>query len=367
MNMQTPIKVPFTRYLSADGTLHTNLPDWAADASHLRKILQQLYHDMVLARVLDTRSVALQRTGRMGTYASCLGQEAIGAAIGLAMQPDDLFVPYYRDLAAQLRRGVRPVETLLYWGGDERGNAYRDCAGDFPNCVPIATQCCHAAGAATAFRVRGERHVVVCTLGDGATSRGDFLEALNLAGVWQLPLVFVICNNQWAISVPRALQSAAPTLAQKAVGAGLPGEQVDGNDALAVYDRVSAAIQRARDGKGATLIEALTYRLGDHTTADDANRYRPQAELKAAWEREPLGRLRSFLVARGDWGEWQEKSLYREVEQQVATAVEEYLATPPEPASAMFDSLYAELPAALQAQRDAAIARAARLDGGAAS
>ena len=360
MNTHPDGMIPFTRYIAADGTLERDLPGWAQDEDHLHDLLRQVYRDMVFARVFDARAVALQRTGRLGTYASCLGHEAVGAAIGATLEAEDLFVPYYRDLATQFRRGVSPVEALLYWGGDERGNAWQQCPRDLPNCVPIATQCCHAVGAAAAFRVRGEHHAVLCTLGDGATSRGDFLEALNLAGAWQLPVVFVIQNNQWAISVPRSLQCGAPTLAQKAVGAGIPGEQLDGNDALAVYDRVRHALERARAGKGATLIEAITYRLGDHTTADDASRYRTQEELKAAWEREPVGRLRDFLAARGAWSEWDEKSLYRDCEARVAEAVDAYLALPPEAPETLLDALYEELPAALHGQRDELVRRAAR-------
>ncbi len=367
MKTNISVEMPFTRYLAVDGSLDRPPPAWADTDIPLHGLLVQIYRDMVFARVFDTRAIALQRTGRLGTYASCLGQEAISAAIGAALAPEDLFVPYYRDLATQFRRGVSPVEALLYWGGDERGNAWKNCPRDLPNCVPIATQCCHAAGAATAFRVRGEHHAVLCTVGDGGTSRGDFLEALNLAGAWQLPVVYVIQNNQWAISVPRSLQCGAETLAQKAVGAGLPGEQVDGNDALAVYDRVRAALARARAGKGATLIEAITYRLGDHTTADDASRYRSQAELKAAWEREPVGRLRRFLVSRGAWSELQEKALYRDCETRVAAAVDEYLALAPEPPGTLMDSLFATLPEAMGTQRDELLRRAGRQPEGGAS
>ncbi len=360
MTMNLSVEVPFTCYLHADGTTAKFLPAWAQDDTRLQSLLLPVYRDMVFTRVFDTRAIALQRTGRLGTYASCLGQEAISAAIGAALLEGDLFVPYYRDLATQFRRGVSPLEVLLYWGGDERGNAWQHCHRDLPNCVPIATQCCHAAGAAAAFRVRGEHHAVVCTLGDGASSRGDFLEALNLAGVWQLPVVYVIHNNQWAISVPRSLQCGADTLAQKAVGAGLPGEQVDGNDALAVYDRVQAALARARAGKGATLIEAITYRLSDHTTADDASRYRSPADLKAAWEREPIGRLRDFLVSRQLWSEWDEKSLYRDCEARIAAAVEAYLAMPVEAPEQLMDALFAELPATMRSQREELLRRAAR-------
>ena len=214
----------------------------------------------------------------VGNLLLCLGQEAIGVGIGQAMREEDVFVPYYRDHATLLGRGISMVEILRYWGGDERGSDTVNARQDLPNCVPIATQCSHAAGVASAFKIRRQRRVALCTLGDGATSKGDFLESLNLAGTWQLPLVLVINNNQWAISTPRFKQCGAERLADKALGMAVASEQVDGNDLVAVYDSVSRAIERARAGKGPT-IEAITYRLSDHTTADDASRYREQEEV----------------------------------------------------------------------------------------
>lgn len=248
------IDPPFTRYLDSDGRPLGELPAWAGDSD----ALVGLYRQMLLTRLFDQKAVALQRTGRIGTYAPTLGQEAIGVAIGSQMRAEDVLVPYYRDTAVQLMRGVRMEDILLYWGGDERGSDYAEplAAQDFPICVPIATQALHACGVASAFRIRGEHRVAVTTCGDGATSKGDFLEALNVAGAWQLPVLFVVNNNQWAISVPRRIQCGAPTLAEKAVGAGFPGEQVDGNDVLAVAERVRAALERARQGKGPTLLEA---------------------------------------------------------------------------------------------------------------
>jgi 2-oxoisovalerate dehydrogenase E1 component alpha subunit len=196
--------------------------------------LKEFYKTMVSTRLFDAKAVSLQRTGQMGTYPSGLGQEAIGTAIGNAMQPEDVFVTYYRDCAAQLLRGVTMTEILLYWGGSEQGNNYQSpiARQDLPHCVPMASQCLHAAGVATAMKIRGEKRAVVVTCGDGATSEGDFYETINVAGIWNLPLVVVIINNQWAISVPRNKQCAALTLAQKAIAAGIPGEQVDGNDII---------------------------------------------------------------------------------------------------------------------------------------
>jgi len=311
-----------------------------------------------LARALDTKAIALQRTGQLGTYASMLGAEAIDVSIGLCMRDTDVLVPYYRNHASQFLRGTAMEEVLLYWGGDERGNAAAGMNQDFPNCVPIATQALHACGVASAIKIRGEKRCALTVCGDGGTSKGDFMEALNVAGAWQLPVVFVVNNNQWAISVPRAIQCGAQTLAQKAFGAGIRGEQVDGNDAIAMHEVLNRALDRAREGKGPTLIEAMSYRLSDHTTADDATRYRDNDELKAAWEREPIKRLQTFLHTQGWWDEDQEKAWQEEVSQMIQQAVEGYLATPVQPVEAIFDHLYADMPQGLREQRDWAVVKA---------
>jgi len=203
--------------------------------------------------------------------------------------------------------------------------------------------------------LRREPRVAVCALGDGATSKGDFYESLNAAGTWALPLVYVVTNNQWAISVPRSTQSAALTLAQKAVAAGIEGTQVDGNDVIAVRHAMDRALAKARAGGGPTLIEAVTYRLSDHTTADDASRYRSPDELAEAWKREPLLRVRTYLLERGAWDKAREDGLLRECNDQVQAAAQDYLDTPPPGPEQMFDHLYAQLPAALARQRDAAL------------
>src|SRR5215213_2219500 len=254
---------------------------------------------MVLMRTYDAKAIALQRTGQLGTYAPILGQEAIQAGVGSAMKSDDVFLMTYREQGVQLMRGVTMKELLLYWSGDERGSDYAGPRRDFPICITIAAHATHAAGAAYAIKLKREQRAVVCALGDGATSKGDFYEGMNAAGAWQLPLVFLVTNNQWAISVPRKAQSAAETLAQKGIAAGIPSEQIDGNDLIAVRDAMDRALARARSGGGPSLIEALSYRLSDHTTADDASRYRSADEVADAWKREPLMRVRTYLVATG--------------------------------------------------------------------
>jgi pyruvate dehydrogenase E1 component alpha subunit len=313
---------------------------------------------MVRTRTFDEVAVGLQRTGRLGTFASSLGQEAVAVGIGAAMTESDVLVPSFREQGVQLWRGATPVELFLYWGGDERGSDFAVPRQDFPVCIPIGSHPPHAIGIALAFQLRHEPRVAVCVLGDGATSKGDVYEAMNYAGVRQLPVVFVVNNNQWAISLPRSAQTAAVTLAQKAIAAGLACEQVDGNDVIAVRERMSLAIERARSGGGSTVVEALTYRLGDHTTADDAGRYRRDEDVGEAWKKEPLARLRSYLKSNGLWTDEDEEAVLTTCRQEMNAAAEEYLAIPPRDPASMFDHLYETLPGAFAAQRAAVAERA---------
>lgn len=345
-NPMAPHHAPAS-FLSDSGAVLRPLPAFARE----RETLIALYRAMVLTRVFDEKAVALQRTGRLGTYASSLGQEAVGVGVASAMRPEDVLLPSFREQSAMLWRGVTMTELLLYWGGDERGSDFKGPRRDFPVCIPVASQFPHAAGVALAMKLRAEPRVAVVVGGDGATSKGDFYEALNIAGVWRLPVVFVITNNQWAISVPRHAQSAAETLAQKASAAGIPGEQVDGNDVIAVHEATARALERARVGGGATLIEAVTYRLSDHTTADDARRYRSDADVSAHWKEEPIARMRLHLVAQDAWSKEAELSLIGECRAKAESAVEAYLVSPPVPATDMIDQLHADLPAALSDQR----------------
>ena len=308
-------------YLSASGEIAGRLPGFAADAPELIG----LYRGMVLLRSVDAKAVALQRTGRLGTYGVALGQEAVAVGMASAMRADDVLFPTYRDTGALLWRGVTIEEILTYWSGDERGSNFAIPRQDFPICITIGSQAPHAAGAAYAFKLRGQDRVAVCSFGDGGTSKGDIYEAMNFAGLHKLPVVFVINNNQWAISVPLKLQTGTVTLAQKAIASGMPGEQVDGNDVIAVRASMDEALARARAGGGPTLIEAVTYRLGDHTTADDARRYRADAEVKAHWQEEPIARLKKYLVARGFWSKADEEGLISDCQRQVDAASERYL------------------------------------------
>ena len=267
-----------------------------------RQILS-MYESMVLARTFDERALSLQREGRLGTYPPLLGQEAAQVGSAFALESCDWVFPSFRETGVHLTLGY-PIPLLLqYWSGDERGQVAPDHLNIFPVCVSVGSHIPHAVGAAMASRYRRDQAVMVAYFGDGATSKGDFHEGFNMAGVFRPPVVFICQNNQWAISVPLAGQTASATLAQKAFAYGFEGVQVDGNDVLAVYRATREALEKARRGDGPTFIECLTYRMGDHTTSDDSSRYRQTEELEKWRQRDPLLRLERFLEKRGVWSE----------------------------------------------------------------
>ena len=352
MTIAAEFTIDHLHYLDPNGQLTQALPDHAASPHSLIR----LFKEMVFVRSFDSKAIALQRTGKLGTYPSCLGHEATHVGMGHALKKGDVFAPSYRECASLFMRGVRPRDILLYWGGDERGNDFprnSDAACDFPYCVPIATQCLHAAGAALAFKLRKEPFLAIASCGDGGSSKTDFYAALNVAGAYRLPLILCIVNNGWAISAPRALQTSAQTLAQKGIAGGLYCLQVDGNDLIAVLEAFQRARAHAAGGKGASVIEFVTYRLSDHTTADDARRYRPSEDLQDAWTREPILRMRTYLTESGHWNAAEEQRWIAECEKRIDHEIDHYLRTEPQPRQAMFDHLYAQLPPALEAQRAA--------------
>jgi 2-oxoisovalerate dehydrogenase E1 component alpha subunit len=359
MTVAAKFEIEYLQYLKPDGKLAGKLPEAVPAARDLVPLFKQ----MLFVRTFDDKAIRLQRTGKLGTYAACLGHEATHVGIGASMRPEDVFAPSYREYGAQFMRGVLPREVLMYWGGDERGNDFSGPRHDYPWCVPIATQCLHAAGAALAFKLRGEKRVAVTCCGDGGSSKTDTYAAINSAGAYTLPFVQCIINNGWAISVPRRAQTGAETLAQKGIAGGLHCLQVDGNDLVAVLEGMRRAMQRARSGEGGSVIEFMTYRLHDHTTADDARRYRDEAEVKAAWEREPISRLRTFLVSKKLWDEKQEEKWISDCGARVDEEINAYLETKVQPVTAMFDHLYADPPPDLLAQREAAVALEGKRNG----
>ena len=277
--------------------------------------IRRMYELMVLTRVFDERAIALQREGRIGTYPPSLGQEAAQVGSAFALLPDDRLFPSFREMGVQLTIGYPIHQILQYWAGDERGQQAPTSLNIFPICVSVGTHIPHAVGAAMAARYRHEPVASVAWFGDGATSKGDFHEGFNMAGAFRLPLVFICQNNQWAISLPLSGQTASATLAQKALAYGFDGVQVDGNDVFAVYQATSQALHKARSGGGPTFIECLTYRVADHTTSDDAGRYRSADEV-AAWKaRDPLLRLELYMERCGLWN-----NAYAAETRQLATA-----------------------------------------------
>jgi len=342
--LEPRFQVEYLSILDSDGNLDTALEPKLADTD-----LRSLYRSMLLGRRLDERMVRLQRQGRIGTFAPTKGQEAAQVGSIFTLRPTDWMVPSFRETAAMIWRGWPIEKLLLFFSGHLEGGQPAPDQHDLPITIPVATQLPHAVGLAYAAQYRGDDVVVMAYFGDGATSEGDFHEAMNFAGVWHVPVVFVCQNNQWAISVPLKKQTHSRTIAQKALAYGLPGIQVDGNDVLAVYPATREAVARARAGDGPTLIECVTYRLGVHTTADDPTKYRSDLEV-AMWEqKDPLTRFRAYLEKRN----LLEEGLEQRVDDEIAEAVRRFEATPPADPLVMFDHAYAELPPDVQAQRDA--------------
>ncbi len=334
--------------LAPDGALdETRRPAELTD-----EVLLELYDRMVALRAADQVALTLQRAGRMGTYPPTLGQEAAVTGSAAALAPEDWVVPSFREMGAMLLKGVPLRLIYLYWMGCEWGSHFPDGVRVLPISAPVGTQTLHGVGLSWAARLKREAWVCLTYFGDGATSKGDFHEALNFAGVFRTPTVFLCQNNQYSISVPRPRQTASPTLAQKAVAYGFPGIQVDGNDLVAVYAATREAAARARAGDGPTLIEAQTYRLGPHTTADDPTRYRPEEELAAQAPFDPLLRLRLYLENQGlitPETEAPRQARHEDWARQEAREAEAAVSANPDD---IFDYTFDRLPPYLQSQQD---------------
>ena len=325
--------------------------------------LIELYRQMVWARRTDERMLKLQRQGRIGTFGPSTGQEASQCAVAFAMKKQDWFAGAFREHGVRLLRGETLTRQLLYYNGHEEGNINDGAANprNLPISVIVGAQPLHAVGLAYAMRLQGENETCAVTMmGDGATSEGDFHEAMNFAAVWNLPVLFVVQNNQWAISVPRSKQTKSATIAQKAIAYGMPGVQVDGNDALAVYAAALEALDRGRRGEGPTLIETVTYRLMMHTTADDQYKYRTKEEEETWWRRDPLVRFRAYLEAKKIWSEKDQEALEEEykveIEKQVK-AFEEMSGWKPD---APFDHVFGTRHERIEAQRREFLAETAK-------
>lgn len=300
-----------------------------------------LYESMTLSRMMDARMLNLQRQGRLGTLPVCTGQEAAFCPAILAIRDTDWFVGSYRELGARLMRGETLKNALMLFNGHEEGNVNPVNDRTLPISIVLGSQLPHAVGLAYASRLKGEKDTVALTIfGDGSTSEGDFHEALNFAGVLNAPVIFLCQNNRFAISTPREFQTRSETIAQKAVAYGIQGIQVDGNDALAVYRAVKEAVDRARQGEGPTLIEADTFRMAMHTTADDPSRYRSD-DLVASWEKkDPLTRFRKYLTGIGIWDDDRQTALEERIKSEIDTAVKEFEKGVEVKADAPFDHVF---------------------------
>ena len=346
--LEPRFQVEYLSILDSDGKLDTSLEPEIPAAD-----LKRLYRGMLIGRRLDERMIRLQRQGRIGTFAPIKGQEASQVGAVSTLRASDWMVPSFRETAAMLWRGWPLEKLLMLYAGFLEGGQPEPGQNDLPVTIPVATQLPHAVGLAYAAQYRGDDAVVMAFCGDGATSEGDFHEALNFAGVWHVPVVFLVQNNQWAISVPLKKQTNSRTIAQKATAYGFPGIQVDGNDVLAVYAASREAVDRARAGEGPTLIECVTYRLGMHTTADDPTKYRSEEEVKAWEQKDPLTRFRAYLEKK----QLLDPSVDEQVDEEIAHGVERFEAMPPADPLEMFDHAYAELPPHLAAERAELAAR----------
>jgi len=305
--------------------------------------LQKLYSLMATTRAADLKALKLQRQGRMGTFAPSLGHEACQVGSAFALQPKDWVFPYFRDLGNYITLGLPLKNYYLYWMGNEEGMRIPAGLNIFTISVPVGSQLPHSVGCAMAMKYRKEQAAVVAYFGDGATSEGDFGEALNFAGVFRTPNVFICFNNQYAISTPVRQQTAAKSIAEKATAFGFNGIRADGNDVLAMYSLTREALEKARTGGGPTLIEAFTYRMGNHTTSDDASRYRMEAEVNEWSRRDPIERFRLYLKDKGLWDETFESRVQREAEDLINKAVEEAESTPPPRPEDLFIHTYEEM------------------------
>ncbi|WP_423745153.1 pyruvate dehydrogenase (acetyl-transferring) E1 component subunit alpha (plasmid) [Haladaptatus sp. SPP-AMP-3] len=324
------------RVVGLDGSVEGNVNLSPTD-------VENMYRLQVLARTFDEKAVSLHRQGRIGTYAPLQGQEAAQVGAAYALSPDDFCFPTYRDHGIYITRGHAMRDILLHLSGAGNYVDREDADGlrTFPPTIPIATQLPHAVGVGMGANYTDDDCAVLASFGDGATSEGDFHEALNFAGVFETPTVFFCQNNQWAISVPRERQTASATIAQKAQAYGFEGVRVDGNDVLAVYRTVSDALERAKEGEP-ILIEAVTYRQGAHTTTDDPTKYRDDAEVDAWAEKDPLDRTREYLETEHGWTDEDDAELREEAKARVAEAVEAAEAHDGYDVDAIFDHVYAD-------------------------
>lgn len=344
-----PYRVDYLSVLDKDGNV-----DQALDPNLPEEKLLGLHRAMLLARRFDERMLVLQRQGRIGTFGPIKGQEASQIGAIAVLEPEDWLVPAFREMGAEMVRGKLMETVLLKYAGYNEGAYIPEGINNMPIAIPVASQALHAVGIAYGIKFRRQKQIAMTFFGDGATSEGDFHEAMNFAGVFQVPLIFVCQNNQWAISVPRSKQTRSETLAQKAIAYGIPSVQVDGNDILAVFAAAKEAADRARSGQGPTMLENVTYRMSVHTTADDPKRYRTDEEVEKWVQRDPITRFQKYLIAKGALSQSQLDALEEEIKAEIGEAEKRFeeqakkLGGPLD----MFNHVFAELPPVLQEQRE---------------
>ncbi len=328
--------------------------DGNADSNLMPKIsneqIKKIYELMIFLRLFDDTALKLQREGRMLTFASSLGQEA-QVVTSFVLNKDDWVVPSFRENGVMMALGYPPEMLYQYWSGDERGMKIPKGIKTLPVSIPVGSQTCHGVGLAWAEKMKNTKNVVVSFCGDGGTSEGDFYEGLNFAGAFKVPLIHIVQNNQWAISVPRSKQTAAETLAQKAIACGFEGIQVDGNDVFAMYKAMTYAVEKARNGGGPTLIEMFTYRLESHTTADEWMKYRNPKEVEEWKKKDPIDRLEKYMMKTGLMDEDSKKKVWTDMKARVSEAVKKFEAIPPAKPEEMFDYIYEKLTPNLEEQK----------------
>ncbi len=342
-----PLKGKMFQILRPDGTLSPDIEPPFSDPETFN-----LYKKLLFIRLADQRALMLQRQGRMGTYAPIWGQEACQVGSVYTLQKGDWIFPAFRELGATWMMGVPLMNIFLYWMGNEMGSHAPEGINVLPVSIPVGTHPLHAVGVGWAARLKGEKIVTIAYFGDGATSKGDFHEAMNFAGVFRTPTIFLCQNNQFAISVPRKMQTASKTIAQKAIAYGFDGIQVDGNDLFAVFVSTREAVEKARSGDGPTLIECITYRFGPHTTADDPTKYRTEEEIEPWRPLDPLVRLRLYLKGKGLWDEDVEKSLNEDAQREIDQVVREAESVPNPEVEEIFQYVFEQIPPQLKEQME---------------
>ncbi len=305
--------------------------------------IYKMYEMLIFIRVFDQKSFNMQRQGRLGTYIQFKGQEACQLGSAMALEDSDWIFPMYRNSALLIARKHPIVQVLQYWNGDERGLKSPQNVNNFPIAIPVGTHMIHAVGAAWAAKLRGTKQITITYFGDGATSKGDFHEAMNFAGVFQTPTIFFCENNQFAISVPRPKQTHSETIAQKGIAYGIEGIQIDGMDIFAVYKATKEAVEKARAGKGPTLIEAFTYRLCDHSTSDDASRYRSKEEFESWMKKDSIDRLEKYMRKKNLLDDAYKDSVLKKSQEIIEKAVTEFEKIQAPDPKDMFKYVYAEM------------------------